>query len=276
VTSESLPGHPEVERIVAPNPGPMTLEGTNSYVVGCDPAYVIDPGPEDASHLDDVRAVAGSRGGIAGILLTHGHADHGAGVAALGAPLLWGTPGRGDEAPAAAGGSVATGDQSLAGEAAPPAAASRVTDAGPFAIIPTPGHAPDHVCLVADRVCFCGDLILGWGSSIVPSAAHGGSLVDYMASLRRVAELDVDVLAPGHGPPIKDPAAKVAEYLEHREDRERRLVGALKSGERSRARLLEIVWDEVPEPLRPVAAIAMQAHLEKLAAEGRLPSDLTA
>ncbi|MQA73086.1 MAG: MBL fold metallo-hydrolase [Solirubrobacterales bacterium] len=240
----------------------MTLEGTNTYVVGREPAFVIDPGPDDPGHLAEVQVVADSRGGIAGVLLTHGHADHGAGVAALGAPLVWGTAGPGDEMRDPGAGTSAV--------------AARATDAGPFAVIPTPGHAPDHVCFVADRVCFCGDLILGWGSSIVPPAAHGGSLVDYMTSLRRVAELDVDLLAPGHGPPIADPAAKVAEYIAHRADRERRLVAALESGERSRSRLVDIVWDEVPEPLRPAAAIAMQAHLEKLADEDRLPGDLTA
>ncbi len=140
--------------------------------------------------------------------------------------------------------------------------------------MPTPGHAADHVCFVRERVCFCGDLILGEGSTIVPPAAGGGSLADYMASLRRVAELDVDVLAPGHGPLINDPAAKIAEYVEHRESRERRLLAALDAGERSRAALLATVWDDVPEPLRPAAAIAMQAHLEKLAAEGRASTRL--
>jgi glyoxylase-like metal-dependent hydrolase (beta-lactamase superfamily II) len=253
----------------------MTLEGTNSYVVGRDPAYVIDPGPDDASHLAEVRAVAESRGGLAGVLLTHGHTDHGAGAAALGAPLLWGNAGRGDEM-LVAGASAAIADERIVVDAAPAAQVSQVTDAGPFAVIPTPGHAPDHVCFVADRVCFCGDLILGWGSSIVPSAAHGGSLVDYMGSLRRIAELEVDLLAPGHGPPIGDPGAKVAEYLEHRADRERRLIAALASGERSRSRLVAIVWDDVPDLLRPAAANAMEAHLEKLAIEGRLPGNLVA
>ena len=119
-------------------------------------------------------------------------------------------------------------------------------------------------------VCFCGDLILGEGSSIVPPAAFGGALVDYMESLRRVRELDVSLLAPGHGPLIDDPAAKIDEYIAHREEREARLVAALDAGERSHARLLDAAWDDVPEILRPAAAMAMQAHLEKLEAEGRL------
>ena len=100
--------------------------------------------------------------------------------------------------------------------------------------------------------------------------AGGGSLSDYMRSLDAIAELELDLLAPGHGPWITDPRAKIAEYRDHRLDRERRLVEALDAGERSRARLLDLVWDDVPESLRPAAALAMQAHLEKLAEEGRL------
>jgi glyoxylase-like metal-dependent hydrolase (beta-lactamase superfamily II) len=90
-----------------------------------------------------------------------------------------------------------------------------------------------------------------------------------MDSLRRVRSLDVELLAPGHGPLIADPKARIDEYLAHREGREARLVEALDGGERSRARLLEAVWDDVPEILRPAAAMAMEAHLEKLEAEGR-------
>jgi glyoxylase-like metal-dependent hydrolase (beta-lactamase superfamily II) len=223
----------DFERLVAPNPGPMSLEGTNTYVVGRDPAWVIDPGPADADHLDRVRAAGAARGGIAGVLLTHGHADHSAGVEPLGFPLA---------------------------------------TKSPFEVIPTPGHATDHVCFVADRVCFCGDLILGHGSSIVPPAEHGGSLADYMESLAKLERLDLELLAPGHGDLIDDPPAKIAEYLEHRLARERALIAALDAGERSRAALLAEVWDDVPEPLRPAAAFAMQAHLEKLAAQGRLDS----
>lgn len=226
----------DFERLVAPNPGPMTLEGTNTYVVGRAPCWVIDPGPDDAGHLARVRAAGEDRGGIAGYLLTHSHADHGDGVEALGFP---------------------------------PA-----TDA-PFEAIPTPGHAADHLCFVADRVCLCGDLILGHGSAIVPPAEHGGSLADYMESLSRIGELDLDLLAPGHGEPISDPAAKIAEYVEHRLARERALLEALASGERSRAQLLDAAWADVPEPMRPAAAMAMQAHMEKLEAEGRLdPGEL--
>ncbi len=221
----------EFERLVAPNPGSMTLEGTNTYVFASGPAWVIDPGPDDPGHIERVREAAAGRGGIAGVLLTHSHADHTEGIGPLGAPVV---------------------DPSEA----------------PVEAIPTPGHAPDHVSFVFGSVCFCGDLILGHGSAIVPPASHGGSLVDYLDSLRRLQALELDLLAPGHGPTIDDPAAKIAEYLDHRLAREAALVAALEAGERSRSRLLDAAWSDVPEPMRPAAAMAMQAHLEKLEAEG--------
>jgi glyoxylase-like metal-dependent hydrolase (beta-lactamase superfamily II) len=236
----------------------MTLAGTNTYVVGRDPAYVIDPGPDDAGHLDAVRAEGEARGGIAGALLTHSHADHSAGVAGLGAPLLWG--------------SVSTVDETswLADEDVEPVRNAPVG----IVPVPTPGHARDHVVFQWGDACFCGDLILGEGSTIVPPAAFGGSLVDYMASLERVRELEASLLAPGHGPPVEDPEGKIDEYVAHRNEREARLLAALNSGERSREALLDAAWDDVPEVLRPAAAMAMQAHLEKLVTEGRAPAEL--
>jgi glyoxylase-like metal-dependent hydrolase (beta-lactamase superfamily II) len=224
---------------VAPNPGPMTLEGTNTYVVGAgDEAWVIDPGPADEGHLAVVHAAA--RGPVAGVLLTHSHADHAEAAPMLGAPVL------------------ETGPE--------------VDAVGPFAVLPTSGHAPDHVCFLFDEVCFCGDLILGEGSSFVPP--DGGSLAAYLASQRRLRAGAPDLLLPGPGPPIERPTEKIDEYIEHRLMRERRLVAALERGERSRAALLAEAWDDVPEALRPAAALVMRAHLEKLDAEGRLPEGL--
>jgi glyoxylase-like metal-dependent hydrolase (beta-lactamase superfamily II) len=231
----------DLERILAPNPGPMTLEGTNTYVVGRDPANVIDPGPADPGHIEAVRAAAEARGGIGAVLLTHAHGDHADGVEMLGVEPL-----------------RLAGGESV----------------GPLKALATPGHASDHLVFVVEDEGFAGDLIAGTGSTIVPPRENGGSLADYMASLRRVAELDLRVLHPGHGPDIEDPAAKIAEYIAHREQREDRLVTALESGERSRTALLDQVWDDVPAQLRGAAGVAMQAHLEKLEDEGRLPADL--
>jgi glyoxylase-like metal-dependent hydrolase (beta-lactamase superfamily II) len=210
----------------------MTLDGTNTYVVGDAPAYVIDPGPADDGHVAEIRAATEARGGLGGVLLTHSHRDHAEAAALLDAPVVQ----------------------------------------GPFQVVPTPGHAKDHVCFVAGRVCFTGDLILGAGSTIVPPG--GGSLAAYLDSLRRVGELDLELLCPGHGPYVTDPKAKIDEYVAHRLERERKLIAALEAGERSRSRLLDLAWDDVPAELRPMAAIAMEAHLEKLDAEGRLPRDL--
>jgi glyoxylase-like metal-dependent hydrolase (beta-lactamase superfamily II) len=260
---------------VAPNPGPMTLEGTNTYVVGRDPAYVIDPGPAIDSHVEAVRAAGEGRGGIGGVLLTHSHADHSGAAPALGAPVLWGEVSEGDESGGPAGAVASRARPATTNGDSP-------TEIGPFILLPTPGHASDHVCFSWERaaasttdpeapVVFCGDLILGYGSSIVPPRAMGGSLSAYMESLARVRELDIALLCPGHGPWITDPKAKIDEYIAHRREREAKLVAALDAGERSRERLLDAAWDDVPEALRGAAAAAMQAHLEKLDAEGRLP-----
>ncbi len=236
------PGHPEVLKLVAPNPGPMTLEGTNAYLYGADPCVVIDPGSEDEGHLAAIRAAAGERGGIGLVLLTHSHGDHAAGADRLGAEIL--LPSDGEVH-------------------------------GGLRVLATPGHADDHVCFLSDDgVCFSGDLVLGLGSTIVPPG--GGSLAAFMGSLRRLQAEEIGLIAPGHGPWVTDPAAKLAEYVEHREMRERRLLTALERGERSRAALLAEAWDDVPVELLPMAAMAMEAHLEKLEDEGRLPDGLEA
>jgi glyoxylase-like metal-dependent hydrolase (beta-lactamase superfamily II) len=233
--SDSPPGHPEIERIIAPNPGPMTLEGTNTYVVAAaGGAFVIDPGPADPAHAEAVRAAADRHGPLAGIVLTHSHLDHSAAVSMLDVPLV----------------------------------ETDTARAGPFEVLSTPGHAADHVCLLLGPVCFSGDLVLGRGSSYVPP--DGGSLASYLDSLQALLERGPGLICPGHGPYVTDPAAKIAEYIEHRLDRERRLLAALAEGERSRGRLLDRAWDDVPPELRAAAAAVMAAHLDKLDAEGAL------
>jgi glyoxylase-like metal-dependent hydrolase (beta-lactamase superfamily II) len=231
----------------------MTLEGTNTYLYGSDPCVVIDTGSEDAGHLDAIRAAAAERGGIGLVLLTHSHGDHAAGADRLGAEVLL---------PA---GDVSELSHQIWGKS---------SDTG-LRVLATPGHAADHVCFLSEGgVCFSGDLVLGLGSTIVPPG--GGSLAAYMDSLRLLQGEEIELIAPGHGPWVTDSTTKLAEYVEHREMRERRLLAALDRGERSRAALLAEAWDDIPIELLPMAAMAMEAHLEKLEGEGRLPDDLVA
>jgi glyoxylase-like metal-dependent hydrolase (beta-lactamase superfamily II) len=226
-------------RVTAPNPSPMTLDGTNSYVVD---GWVVDPGPGHAGHLDAVFDAA--EGAVEGIVLTHDHGDH-----ADGAPALSERAG-GVPVTRPAGGEVV----------------------GPFAVIATPGHSPDSVCLVRGRACFTGDTILGAGSVFV--APGGGALAAYLESLRTLSRLDLDVLCPGHGPFVHDARARIDGYVEHRLERERNLLAALDAGARTHDELLDRAWSDVPAELRPAARVTLEAHLEKLRDEARLPRDL--
>jgi glyoxylase-like metal-dependent hydrolase (beta-lactamase superfamily II) len=235
--------------IRANNPGPFTLSGTNTWIAGSDPAWLVDPGPALDEHRDAIVAELERLGGLGGIALTHDHHDHADGVAAIRA--------RFDGAPLAGGrGPV---DVRLA---------DGVTF-GPLRAVATPGHAPDHFAFVCGRAALTGDAVLGEGSVFI--APDPGALSGYLDGLRRLRALDLDLLAPGHGPVVADPHAKLDDYISHRLDRERRLVAALSDGARGVDELLGAVWTEVPAVLRPAATVTLAAHLDKLADEGRLP-----
>jgi glyoxylase-like metal-dependent hydrolase (beta-lactamase superfamily II) len=238
-----------VKRLLAPNPGALTLSGTNTWVVGRDPAWVVDPGPALPAHLDAIDAALAERGGLGGIALTHHHIDHSEAIAAVRER----TP-----APLAAGSTGA--DVEL----------REGVHFGPFEAVYTPGHTPDHFALIAGRVCFTGDAVLGEGSVFI-SPEDPNALAGYLNGLGRLQQRELDVLLPGHGPPIWEPAVRISEYIEHRLERERRLLAALHEGRRSTPELLDAAWSDVPESLRPIAAITLTAHIDKLASEGRLP-----
>lgn len=243
-----LPGH-DIVGIRAANPGPFTLSGTNTWVVGRDPAYVVDPGPLLDQHLDSLTAEIERRGGLGGIALTHDHADHAEAVPALRA--------RFPDAPLAA----ARGEVDR-----------RLGDGdrfGPLTALATPGHAVDHLAFVVGKAGLTGDAVLGEGSVFV--SPDPGALRGYLQGLRRLGKQQLSVLGPGHGPPVHDVADKLEQYVSHRRERERRLVAALAAGRRGVEELLDEVWDDAPETLRPAARVTLAAHLNKLAEEGRLP-----
>jgi len=252
-----------VTLVRASNAGPFTLSGTNTWLIG-EPAWVIDPGPADPGHVGRVVEAAERRGGLAGIALTHAHLDHAAAVPLLrerfGVPV--GAVGRRQSA-------VGRFEEPSVKGLSPDVELNDGDTFGPFAVVATPGHAPDHVSFLAGRIAFCGDTVLGEGSVFI--APGGGSLVAYLDSLRRLRSLDLEALCPGHGPVVWDPLRKLDEYLAHRLERERRLLEALARGLRSQDDLLDDVWDDAPAVLRPAAALTLEAHLEKLEGEKRLP-----
>jgi glyoxylase-like metal-dependent hydrolase (beta-lactamase superfamily II) len=240
----------DVALVHADNPGPFTLTGTNSWIVGRDPCWIVDPGPALDEHVEHVLAEAARRGGAAGIALTHDHGDH-----------------------AGAAGAV------RAGAGGVPVAAARWEGAdvvlcdgdafGPLQVVATPGHATDHLAFVRGAVCFTGDAVLAQSSVFV--APDPGALRGYLAALRRLRAMDLELLCTGHGPPVDDPRALLDRYLAHRADRERRLLAALDDGLRTVEDLLDRAWDDAPASLRLAATATLAAHLDKLDEEGRLP-----
>ena len=234
----------------AGNPGPLTLTGTNSWVFGRSPAWVVDPGPALDAHLERLVAAIDERGGLGGVVVTHDHPDHSEAIG----PLL-------KERPAPLAGGRGVVDVALADG----------VRFGPFQALSTPGHAPDHFALVADGACFTGDAVLGDGSVFI--SPYPGAMSGYMRGLERLrSRSDLEVLCPGHGPCVWQPGAKLDEYIAHRMDRERRLIAALDDGRRAVDELLDAAWPEVPAGLRALAGASLAAHLDKLEEEGLLPA----
>lgn len=249
---------PYVRRIVADNPGAMTGPGTNTYLVGIDEIAVIDPGPDDATHLDTIAGCGGDR--IRWILLTHTHPDH---------------------APGAAGLRERTGAEICAFDDRDDVPVDRTLADGDFIeatefrirAIHTPGHASNHLCyfLEEERTLFSGDHIMN-GSTVV-IAPPDGDMAAYLESLEKVRIKRLRAIAPGHGHLITEPYEKLDEYVSHRLEREAQVLAAVTGGTTTIEAIVADLYPDLIEELVPRAAQSVHAHLRKLAAEGSVTGD---
>jgi glyoxylase-like metal-dependent hydrolase (beta-lactamase superfamily II) len=252
---------PLVARVLAPNPSGMTLDGTNTYVVGAPgsgQAVLVDPGPDDRAHLAAVEAVLAARDArCVAVLVTHHHGDHAE------AALPWG--GHFGAPVAAATGAVAGPGGRVLDHGDRLALAGTTVD-----VVATPGHTRDHLAFrLESGAVLVGDHVLGRGTSVVTHPE--GDVVGYLASLRRVHDLGPSALYCGHGPELtEDPGAVLDYYLAHRAYREHQLLSALARGPATVDELVAEIYAEVPRTIWPAAAQSTRATLDKLVAEGRV------
>ncbi len=241
----------KIDRVLAPNPGLFTGPGTNTWVVTSrGESIIIDPGPVIESHLASIRtAVSGTL--VRAILVTHTHPDHA--PAANGLALEMGVPavGSGPGPEFSPDRTIVDGEGVGFGELE-------------AVCVSTPGHTPDSVCYrVGDRL-FTGDHIIG-GSTVVVE-----NMGDYLESLRKIQDTGLEILLPGHGPRIETPDAIIVQYISHRLERERQILGALERGADSLGLIVTEVYRDIDEALHPIAAMSVAAHLAKLSVDGRV------
>jgi glyoxylase-like metal-dependent hydrolase (beta-lactamase superfamily II) len=262
---------PLIRRVICNNPGPFTFRGTGTYIIGKgDGLAVIDPGPDQPEHLEAIlAAVAGES--VSHVLITHHHADHsplarplaeatGAVVygCAVQAPLVQ------DTVRTEAGYDSFTPEVSVCGGA---------TIAGKgwtMEAIPTPGHTSNHICyaLAEENVCFTGDHIMGWSTTVV--TPPDGNMGDYMASLDAIQSRGFSTLIPTHGPPITEPGPFIDGYRAHRKDRERQILAQLAAGETKIVEMVPKMYIDTDARMYPAAGRSVLAHLVELVKEGRV------
>ncbi len=250
---------PDLTVLRADNPGPMTLDGTRSYLLGRERLVIVDPGPDRPGQVDALAAAANGRD-VVYVLLTHAHADH-AGAAA-GAVRRFGAELRASADTISRLGAGLGGRALEDGEMVNPEAGLSLI------AIHAPGHSADHVCYLAEpgRRLLTGDLVLGEGSSAI--LHPDGRVTDSLASLARVIALRPKLLLPGHGPPIEAAMQRLEEYRRHRLDRERQVKAAIEGGARTVPDVREAVYGTLPEGLTWAADASVAAHLAALAERG--------
>jgi glyoxylase-like metal-dependent hydrolase (beta-lactamase superfamily II) len=258
---------PNVVRVVAPNPSALTGAGTNTYVIGTGPEYVVvDPGPDDSSHIARILEVTGSR--ISRVLCTHSHPDHSPGAARLKATTQAIVLGR-----------IAP-DDGYQDESYRPDAPLEEDDVVETAgacirALHTPGHASNHVCLLLEPEgwLLTGDHLMS-GSTVV-ILPPDGSMRLYVESLHRLRTLPLTALLPGHGAVMPDPLGEIDRVIAHRLKREGKVIDGLAQlgGSASLDALVPIVYADTPVALHPLARYSLLAHLQKLQEERRVVHD---
>lgn len=248
---------PRVINVLGQNPGPFTGPGTNTYIVGTGTRrLLLDAGQGVDAHLDlltGALAELASDAEIETLALTHAHPDHMGGMSKVVARF---EPSRVVKKPWPEW----DGDASF--ESIDDGYRVEVEGATLLALA-TPGHARDHLCfyLEEERALFTGDVVLGAGTTVIP---RDGDLGDYLASLRRLLALDLEIIYPAHGPAIRDPHAKIQEYLDHRALREAQILETLRGGRSLVADIVTAIYTDVPAWLHPAAEVSVEAHLRKL------------
>jgi glyoxylase-like metal-dependent hydrolase (beta-lactamase superfamily II) len=261
---------PDIRRILAPNPSPMTLHGTNSYLVGNGDLALIDPGPNDPAHARAIMDALRPGERISHILVTHSHLDHSPLAAPMAASLGIKThafgpagAGRSPQMHALAAQGLMAGGEGIDAGFAPdiPLADNEPLRHGNWALraLHTPGHLSNHLCFALGDVLFSGDHVMGWATSLI--SPPDGDMAAYMAATRRLAAHPWTVIHSGHGDPIQDPAARLQDLLAHREARQAAVLAVLAHGPATIATITAQLYTDTPAVLHPAARRNVLAHL---------------